>query len=203
MPAASGSGPPTSPSGGAALPPGHDGPRDQLGHRERLDHRARRPADRSVGPRPRALDQPPARADRLRRRAHPAAHGPVRERGGPGDARLRADVRLRPPPGRLGLHGAPATTSASVAGPATEDARARAHHRSAALGSRGRGPSPEPCSRRATSGSSRCRGAAASRPGPTTRRIDGWSGPRTTGSTGWPAARSPTTPGARTSSDRR
>ena len=53
-----------------------------------------------VAPRRRALATPPARADRLRRRARPAAHGPLRERRGAGDARLRAGLRLRPAPRR-------------------------------------------------------------------------------------------------------
>ena len=35
----------------AALPAGHDGARDELGHARRLDHRARRAADRPVAPR--------------------------------------------------------------------------------------------------------------------------------------------------------
>ena len=41
--------------GGAALPAGHDGARDELGHADRLDHRPRRAADRALAPRGRAL----------------------------------------------------------------------------------------------------------------------------------------------------
>ena len=36
--------------GRSPLPAGHDDPRDQLGHADRLDHRARRAADRAVAP---------------------------------------------------------------------------------------------------------------------------------------------------------
>ena len=57
---------------------------------------------------------PPARPDRLRRRAHPAAHGPLRERRGAADDRLRAGVRLRRPSG-AGSTPATATTRASAA----------------------------------------------------------------------------------------
>ena len=45
-------------------------------------HRPRRPADRAVAPRGRALAHPPPRADRLRRRPRPAAHGALRQRRG-------------------------------------------------------------------------------------------------------------------------
>ena len=44
----------------------------------------------------------------------------------------------------------------------------------------------------------RCPGAAWPRPRTTTRPTGGWSGPRITGSTGWPAATSPTIAGAAT-----
>ena len=89
--------------GGPPLPPGHDGPGDELGHAERLDHRSRRPAHGAVAPRGRALEDAPPRADRLRRRARAAAHRPLRQRRGAGRHGLRADVRLRTPPGRVGL----------------------------------------------------------------------------------------------------
>ena len=79
----------------AALPARHDGARDQLGHARRLDHRARRAADRSLAPRERALDHPPALAHRLRRRPRPAADRPLRERRGADPPGLRAGVQLR------------------------------------------------------------------------------------------------------------
>ena len=41
---------------GPALPAGHDGARDELGHARRLDHRPRRAADRALAPRARPLD---------------------------------------------------------------------------------------------------------------------------------------------------
>ena len=65
------------------------------GTARRLDHRARRAPDRAVAPRARALAHPPPRADRLRRRPRAAADDPLRERRGPGDARLRPALRLR------------------------------------------------------------------------------------------------------------
>ena len=74
----------------APLPAGHDGARDQLGHPRRLDHRARRAADRAVAPRGRALHHPPPLAHRLRRRPRAAAPGAVRERRGAAEPRLRA-----------------------------------------------------------------------------------------------------------------
>ena len=56
-----------------------------------------------VAPRGRALQHASPGADRLRRRPRAAAHGALRQRRGAGRPRLRADVRLRPPPGRVGL----------------------------------------------------------------------------------------------------
>ena len=82
-------------AGGAALSPRHHGRRDELGNERRLDHRPRRPPDRPLAPRGRALAHAPAGADRLRRRPRAAAPGALRERRGAGDARLRAALRLR------------------------------------------------------------------------------------------------------------
>ena len=59
-----------------------------------------------------------------------------------------------------------------------------------ASGSRVGGPPPAPCSRRARIVSSPCRGPSTSRPTASTTPTSVWCGPRTTGSTGWPAATS-------------
>ena len=52
----------------------------------------------------RPLADLPAHAQRLRGRAHPAAHHPLRLRRGADGHGLRAGVRLRPVAGRLGVH---------------------------------------------------------------------------------------------------
>ena len=46
-------------AGGPPLPAGHDGARDELGHDDRLDHRARRAAHRAVAPRARDVAHAP------------------------------------------------------------------------------------------------------------------------------------------------
>ena len=63
----------------------------------------------------RAVADPPAGAHRLRRRPRAAAHRALRERRGPGRARLRAAVRLRPRARRRGATPTAATTRASHA----------------------------------------------------------------------------------------
>ena len=83
-PAASGSAPAdtTVPAGRRYLP-GHDDPRDDLGHADRLGHRPRRAA--RSGPwhhERRALAHAPPLAHRLRRRPRPAAHAALRQRLG-------------------------------------------------------------------------------------------------------------------------
>ena len=88
----------------APLPAGHDGARDQLGHRLGLDHRARRAADRRLAPRGRPLRHAPPRPHRLRRRPRAAAHDPLRQRPGRDRHGLRAGVRLRHQAGALGVH---------------------------------------------------------------------------------------------------
>ena len=55
-PATSASARPTSTCRPPPVPPGHHGARDELGDRQRLDHRARRPADRPVAPRRRPVE---------------------------------------------------------------------------------------------------------------------------------------------------
>ena len=77
------------------LPAGHDGAGDELGHARRLDHRARRAADRPVAPPERPLAHAPPHADRLRRRPRAAAHGALRQRRGAARPVVRAGVRLR------------------------------------------------------------------------------------------------------------
>ena len=179
------------------LPAGHDRPGDELGDEHRLDHRARRPADGPVAPRGRAVPDAPAGADRLRRRPRPAAHRPLRQRRGAGVDAVRAAVRLRPPRRRSGATPTAATTRAS---PRAEgvDLAAAPHHRHA---HRLRGPAGHrphaaeggrPALRRAVV--ERARPAVHLRRGVPTASC----GPRTTGSTGSPAAASPTTAGAAT-----
>ena len=97
-------------AGGPALPARHDGARDQLGHPRRLDHRARRAADRPVAPRGRALHHPPPLAHRLRRRPRAAAPGALRERRGAGEPRLRAGRSTTAASSRPGSTRARATT---------------------------------------------------------------------------------------------
>ena len=85
--------------------PGHDGARDQLGNPDGLDDRPRRPVDRAVAPPGRPLGDVPPDADRLRGRACPAAHHPLRVGGGADAHGLRAGARLWAGPGALGVHG--------------------------------------------------------------------------------------------------
>ena len=178
--------------------PGHDDPGDQLGHRHRLDHRARRAADRSLAPPGRPLADLPPHAQRLRGRAHPAAHHPLRVRRGADDHGLRAGARLRPRARPLGVHGRELPP-----GPGERRGHRRhadPHHRHAAGLRRRPGQHPHPAQggrrplRRPVLGRRR----AAHRP--TTTPTSGRCGPPTTGSTGWRAASSPTTRGAATCS---
>ena len=82
-------------SGRAAVPAGHDDPRDELGRGRRVDHRPRRALDRPVAPPRRALAHASAHADRLRRRPRVPADDPLRQRRGAGGPRVRAGIRLR------------------------------------------------------------------------------------------------------------
>ena len=75
--------------------PGTNGPRDELGLADRLDHRSRRAPHGSVAARRGAIAHAAPAADRLRRQPHPAADGPLRERRDAADLRLRAGLRLR------------------------------------------------------------------------------------------------------------
>ena len=140
-----------------------------------------------------------AHPHRLRGRAHPAAHDPLREGRG-------AD-------GRSSASRCPTTAAAARAGStptrsitrAQMSVRGLGHARSrspptCASASRAAGPACARCSRRARPASSRCRGAARNRRSPTTTPTGARCGRRTTGSTGWPAASSPTTRGAATCS---
>ena len=74
-----------------------------MGDGPRLGDRARRPADRPVARHRRALEHAPPRAHGLRRRPRPAAHGPLRQRQRRDPARVRPDLRLRPPLRALGV----------------------------------------------------------------------------------------------------
>ena len=157
-------------------------------------------ADRPLAPRGRAVQHPPARADRLRRRPRAAAHRALRQRRGADRrwtasrcsttaARLRrwryTDDGLPPGPRRR------ATASSSSVRLTTDMRLGFEGPRATARTLLKEG---EHALRRAVV--ERARAAAR----PSTRPTGGWSGPRTTGSTGWPAAGSPTTRGAATSS---
>ncbi len=91
-------------AGRAPLPARHQRPRDELGHADRLDDRSRRAPLRSVAARGRAIAHAAPATDRLRRQPHPAADGPLRERGDAAQLRVRARVRLWALRRDLGLH---------------------------------------------------------------------------------------------------
>ena len=91
---------------GPALPAGHDGPRDDVGHPHGLGHRARRAAHRALAPRRRALEHAPALADRQRRRPRAAAHDALRQRARRDAHGVRAARGLRAQVGHLGVRGA-------------------------------------------------------------------------------------------------
>ena len=102
-------------AGRAPLPAGHDGARDELGHARRLDHRPRRAADRARG----TTSDERSHTHRRAPTDYDADHvllriDPLRERRGPGDARLRAALRLRPQAGRRGSTPGRATTRRSA-----------------------------------------------------------------------------------------
>ncbi len=90
-------------AGGPALPPRDEHPRDELGHPRRLDHRARRPADRALASRGGSVAFAPALSDGLRRGARAAADGSLCERTGADEPRLLAALRLRPRDGAVGV----------------------------------------------------------------------------------------------------
>ena len=185
-------------AGRPSLPPGHAGAGDELGHLDRLGDHPRRPADGSLARGPPAAERLLARPDRLCRGRHPHPHGPLRERRGPGHARLRARVRLRATTRGLG-----ARRSAVSLGdlsrprkrpqPQADDrpaGRLRGAQGRRAIADEGR---RLPIRRAVV-------GRDPSRPRPTRTATSGSSGRRTTGSTGSPAAASPITRGARISS---
>ena len=144
---------------------------------------------------------PPPRADRLGRRAHPAAHAALRERLGRDPPRVRADARLRPRAGRVGLRRRRLPPGDRARrGPGR---RAHADDRPAPRASRTAAPARARRCARATSRTPRWRGARSRtrrRTRTPTRRS---SRPRTSGTSGSPAATSPTTRGGRTCSARR
>ena len=109
--------------------PGHDGARDQLGHPRRLDHRARRAADRPVAPRGRALAAPTA-ARRPTTTPTTCCCACVRCVNGEVQVqpRLRAGVRLRPQRRQVGVHGRRLPRGASPA-PTGSDVELLPDHR--------------------------------------------------------------------------
>ena len=90
-------------AGRAALPAGHAGPGDDLAGPRRLGRGPGRDVRRPLVPPAAPLGDPPAAADRLRGRAHPAPHGEVHHRQRRAEPGLRAGVRLRPHRGQLGV----------------------------------------------------------------------------------------------------
>ena len=90
-------------AGRAALPAGHAGAGDDLAGPRRLDRGQGRDVRRPLVPPPAPLGDPPPAPDRLRGRAHPAAHGEMHHRPCRAQPGLRAGVRLRPHRGPLGV----------------------------------------------------------------------------------------------------
>ena len=88
---------------GAPLPAGQPDPGDHVADPHRLGDRARRAGDGPVARHRVAVAHPSPHADGLGRRAHPAAHGAVRERHGRAGDELRAVVRLPPEQRQLGV----------------------------------------------------------------------------------------------------
>ena len=67
-------------AGRTAIPAGDHGPRDELGHGNRVADRTRPVAHRSLAPREGAVEDAPTRADGLRRGPRTSAHRSMRER---------------------------------------------------------------------------------------------------------------------------
>ena len=149
---------------------------------------------RALAPRGGALRQPPALADRLRRRARARAHGPVRPGVGGDPPRLRAGVRLRRRWRPSGSTRAPATTRRTASSEGME-LELRARHRHAP---RLRGPARDRRARscaRATSRSPRSGWSEAPRcRRPTRRPTSAWCARRTTGRSGSSTATFPDHP---------
>ena len=182
--------------GRPALPAGHHGPGDQLGLRRGLAGGPRLPGDGAVAARPPGPQHAPPAADRLRRRAHPAAHRAVHERLGPAQHGLRARLRLRPPARPLGAHRPGLPPGGDRPGGRRHDADADLGHPDRAGGAERQGQDPaqggrDPVLRAVLGQPQAARTTTRTRP-------PGSSGPPTTGSTGWPGARSPTIAGAPT-----
>ncbi len=89
----------------APLPAGQPDPGDHLADPHRLGHRARRAGDGPVARHRDAVAHPPPHPDGLGCRAHPAAHGAVRQRHRRAGDELRAVVRLPPRQRQLGVLG--------------------------------------------------------------------------------------------------
>ena len=177
----------------ASLPPRHDGHRDQLGDEDRLGRRSGRAAHRSLGPTRGQIRHLPTRPDRLRRRPCPRAHRAMRERRGRARVAAPAAVRLRTATRPVGVH-------------RRRLSRGCRHRRLRRRGcdsrpifawdSRDHEPWRARCCPRARRGSARAPGASSNHRTASRKRTSDSSGPRTIGSTGSPAATSPTTRGA-------
>ena len=114
--------------GGAPLPARHDGRSRRAGARRPAGSSSATSCSWARGTTTTSATRPTQRAPTdYDAEPHPAAHGPLRERRGAADPRLRAGVRLRPAPRSLGVHRRAATTRASAARREDVDVELDAH----------------------------------------------------------------------------
>ena len=185
----------------AALPARQPDPGDHLADPHRLDDRARRAGDGPVARHRGPVAHAPPHADGLGRRAHPAAHGALRERHGRAGDELRAVVRLPPDQRHLGVLGqayGEAIARASQRPRRASDAAADHQPAHRAGGPRGAGPHPDERGRQRLRRAElvQAPGAADLRRG---RRQD-VDRPASAGGSGSTSATSPTTRGGPTCS---
>ena len=162
----------------------------------RLAGRARRADDRAVARRARRRDLAHAAADRPRRRPHAGPHGRVHPGQRAGRGGLRADVRLR----RATRPSGSCTASDWGTGRGHRRRRPRLRlHSDLRLGIEGSRARARHTLVEGETALRRAGVVARARRSRQTRgrRPAAASTPRTTGATGWPAAASPTTAGAR------
>ena len=185
---------------GPALPARQPDGGDHLADPHRLADRPRRPVHGAVAQRRRALQDPPPFADRLRRRALPAAHRQMRERVGRPvhDAATRCSTTAASSP-----TGPTRATATATWWPATGDGYRLKLRITTDLrpGIERRGLIART---RLVEGDDALRGpvvvAAAARRTPWTRPPSACTAPPSTGGSGSPRATSPTTAGAATCS---
>ena len=162
----------------------------------RLGRGPRRPDDGPAGGRGRGHAAHPA-PGRRRRRPPAGADGPLPGGRGRGGAGLRAHLRLRPHPGRLGAGGRePAGRRRQRRRP---DAAAADQHGAGDRGQPGQGPARPARGRAALVRAVVGRGPGRPRRRSTTPTV-AWPRPRGSGAPGWDGPASPTTAGASRSS---